>query len=266
MPRRDRYKRHDIYIKRIGFSLIRVYRFQRLTQNTSTGEVLLSQLKWPIETIYSGMRPSFNVSNPVWEGSNGITPASGNPNAWRDWHRMTRQNPHECEVLANAVSLLPTTNADPTLIQPATSVTQSSQAQAERLVYHQSQKTITTVSILAHGISIYNNFAAEFFADYQPYHYGGYNIVTPEDDGALMINFNLYPGTYQPSGFYSNCRQKSCENIWLVIIIMATSLKCRKIQKAIDTASHLKGYRGTPGKLGKTAVKRRGMVKIRIDV
>jgi hypothetical protein len=161
-----------------------------------------------VETIYAGMRPQYNVANPVWEGSNGITPASGNPNTWRDWHHLTRLSNNECEVLASSGSLLPTTNADPTLIQPANAALQTSLHQAERLVYAQSTKTVTTISILAHGISIYNNYAAEFFSDYQPYHYGGYNIVTPEDDGALMINFNLYPGTYQPSGHINVSRAR----------------------------------------------------------
>lgn len=188
--------------------MIRVYRFQRLTQNTSTNEVLLSQLKWPIETMYAGMRPQYNLANPVWEGSNGITPASGNPNVWRDWHHLTRLTNNDCECMATATSVLPTTNADPTQIQPVNAALQTSQQLGERLVYASSQKTLTTVSILAHGISIYNNYAAEFFSDYQPYHYGGYNIITPEDEGALMINFNLYPGTYQPSGHINVSRAR----------------------------------------------------------
>lgn len=154
------------------------------------------------------MRPQYNLANPVWEGSNGITPASGNPNVWRDWHHLTRLTNQDCECMALATSVLPTTNADPTQIQPVNAALQTSQSLAERLVYTSSQKTLTTVSILAHGISIYNNYAAEFFSDYQPYHYGGYNIITPEDEGALMINFNLYPGTYQPSGHINVSRAR----------------------------------------------------------
>jgi hypothetical protein len=63
-----------------------------------------------------------------------------------------------------------------------------------------SDKTIDTVTIKAHGIPIYNGFVSKFYNAYLPYHYGGPNVSTPKDRGALMIPFNLYPGTYQPSG------------------------------------------------------------------
>jgi len=177
---------HDIYIKRIGFSLIRVYRFQRVTFNTSSGDQLLSQLKWPIETIFAGLRPQFNVARPVYSG---LSVTSGNVNSWRDWHKLTSLTDNLCEGVSNASALLPTTNADPTLITVATSATQSSAVRDRRLVYQTSQKTIDVVSITAHGIPIFNQFNAEFFSDYMPYQYGGYNVVTPEDRGALMINF-----------------------------------------------------------------------------
>ena len=47
---------HDIFIKRIGFSLIRVHREQSFSCSNSTDELLLQQLKWPIETLFVGMR------------------------------------------------------------------------------------------------------------------------------------------------------------------------------------------------------------------
>ena len=47
---------HKIYIKRIGFSLIRVHRQQLYSTTTATAEVLLQQLKWPIEYLFVGMK------------------------------------------------------------------------------------------------------------------------------------------------------------------------------------------------------------------
>lgn len=49
---------HKIYIKRIGFSLIRVHRMQTFTLNTGSGDVLLQQMKWPIEYIFVGAKPN----------------------------------------------------------------------------------------------------------------------------------------------------------------------------------------------------------------
>lgn len=68
---------HDIYIKRIGFSLIRVHRFQSNRESVSTDSVLLSQLKWPIEHMFVGLRPTINID------------AVNNPNCYRDWDRLT---------------------------------------------------------------------------------------------------------------------------------------------------------------------------------
>lgn len=196
---------HDIYIKRIGFSLIRVYRFQRVTFNTSTGDQLLSQLKWPIETIYAGLRPQFNITPAVYTG---LTLTSGNPNTPRDWHRLTSLTYKNADTVASSKSVLPTNNANPTLLTVAAASSQSSAIRARKLTYATSQRTIDTVRITAHGIPIFNDFDASFFSWYTPYIYGGYNIITPEDDGALMVNFCLYPGTYQPSGHLNVSRAR----------------------------------------------------------
>jgi len=78
---------HDIYIKRIGFSLIRVYRQHNQRCNSdNTDEKLLSQLKWPIEYMFVGLRPTWNIKDVTVSGAK----VTGNQNQWRDWHRLTR--------------------------------------------------------------------------------------------------------------------------------------------------------------------------------
>jgi hypothetical protein len=47
--------------------------------------------------------------------------------------------------------------------------------------------TLDTVTIKAHGISIYDNFPSKFFNAYTSYHYGGPNINTPNDQGLVFI-------------------------------------------------------------------------------
>lgn len=47
---------HKIYIRRIGFSLIRVHRQQLYNANSSGNELHLQQLKWPIEYLFVGMK------------------------------------------------------------------------------------------------------------------------------------------------------------------------------------------------------------------
>lgn len=176
-----------------------------ITVNTPSGSQLLSQLKWPVESIYCGMQPVFNVTPPVYSGN---TLSSGNANFYRDWHNLTSLTNNVADQQARAGSLLATNNADPTVITPAIAYTQTSQWSSRRLTYTLVQKTLQVVSIVAHGIPIFNTFNAEFFSNYMPYHFGGYNVITPEDTGALAIHFCLYPGTYQPSGHMNISRAR----------------------------------------------------------
>jgi Large eukaryotic DNA virus major capsid protein len=203
---------HDIYIKRIGFSLIRIHRTQVQPINTSANEILLSQFKYPVETIYAGVRPIYNVTNPTYSGLN---VASGNVNVWRDWHRFSRLVDRTCDIVSKSSSLL---NAGPAGLNPSVAALtgtdansgqrQSSTVQTDRITYTQTIPTVNTLQVKAHAINIYDTFAREFFNQYLPFNYGGWNIITPEDDGVLMINFCLYPGTYQPSGHINISRAR----------------------------------------------------------
>lgn len=49
---------HDIYIRRIGFSLIRVHRLQTSTLTAASGEQLLQNIKWPVEFLQYGVKIS----------------------------------------------------------------------------------------------------------------------------------------------------------------------------------------------------------------
>ena len=151
---------HDIYIKRVGFNLIRVHREQKIVVSESEKEIQLTNMKWPIETLYVGMR------------------LSANTNVADRWDKFT----HITDTAFNAH------------LDAVTAQTHS--------------KLIDKLSISAHGIALYNEFPAELFNLYLPYHKGAYNLNTPEDQGALAVTFNLYPNSYQPSGHINVSRAR----------------------------------------------------------
>jgi hypothetical protein len=202
---------HDIYIKRIGFSLIRVYRTQKTQLTQSNADFLLSQLKWPVEHMYIGFKPTYNITNPVYSG---LTVSSGNPNAYRDWHKYNVITDREVYSLAQSGTLLATTNANPSLITPNTAVMQTSLIPSERFVFTTQTRTVDLMKIKAHGIDIYSFFEPSFYNRYLPWNYGGYNVITPSDDGALLVTFDLYPGTYQPSGHFNISRAREFYVEW----------------------------------------------------
>ena len=192
---------HDIYIKRIGFSLIRVYRQQKQTVNsTGSDEKLLSQLKWPIEYMWVGLRPAFNIAAPVaLSPVTSFASISGNMSMWHDWHRMTRQVTAQFQSALNTGGLSSPTE------------------------YWLPVPTVNSLSLTSHGIVIYDNFADTFYNAYAPFHYGGAALVTPTDPGALFVNMSLYPRGYQPAGHLNISRARETYLGWNSSYISPTS-------------------------------------------
>jgi len=173
---------HDIFIARIGFTLVRVHRRQVTNVNKSSDNILLQQLKWPIETMYVGVRPVANVTSKANVTAQGSQDSVVDPNM-EDWHRFGQ--------VSNAV------------VAAASLSGLSADAHVKTQTAH-----ITQLTVSAHGVPLYNNLPAPFFNCYVPYQYGGWNVRTPTDPGCYMINFCLYPGTYQPSGHINVSRAR----------------------------------------------------------
>jgi hypothetical protein len=292
---------HDIFIKRIGFTLIRVHRSQTTAVNTSTGQILLQQLKWPIETLFVGMRMADYTSTDTgltrqhldkWNSFSLVTPTSRSAQGWVSGQTSLKNasfslgastfnfgsgattnltlsftgtapttgnvnsypgistgdiltiplavgttTPNVAGTLVATVSKnVPSTIGGPVgtpaivpgylefkelvgayttafgtasvAIAGCTASVQAVASAPQTSTVLVPSKTLDTVTITAHGIPIYNGFSSKFYNAYLPYHYGGANITAPTDISALMIPFNLYPGTYQPSGHINVSRAR----------------------------------------------------------
>ena len=246
---------HDIFIKRIGFTLIRVHRTQTVKIDKDNGNQLLNEMKWPIETMFVAIRPSVNITSKpfptdkslqTWHkfsvvtnttvAVNGVASSKVdsvaksevnaflavplNPGAAAD--QLTAYNAVGKTTAAGAALFALAGSAAAVVAATAATVRAAVQAAAS-VVYAvnpttsgaSAQADVTTVtptidrlSITAHGIDIYKEMPGAFFHSYTPYIYGGSNLSTPEDPGALMITFCLYPGSYQPSGHVNVSRAR----------------------------------------------------------
>jgi hypothetical protein len=165
---------HDIFISRIGFSLIRVHKRQMTNLDTADASVRLPNLKYPVETMFVGFRPTGNgtVTNTDYAGSG---TGLNHLDHWHYYSRVTR-----AAVTGNPLSAYVDTQVDP----------------------------IDTMTVKAHGIKIYDEFPARFYNSYMPLRYGDNSISTPDDKGVYMVSFCLYPGTYQPSGHINVSRAR----------------------------------------------------------
>ena len=203
---------HDIFIKRIGFSLVRVYRQQWQTTDSQGGEILLSQLKWPIEYMFVGMRPKWNIN-------------SANTNVWRDWHRLTRLVDATSDIAQAFPSAAPQFSA----AQPPLNMSNFQGASiaeppfsnlgsfVDRVIpdqYWLPVPTVDSMALTSHGIVIFDDYADQFFNSYMPFHYGGTALCTPDDPGALFINMALFPRSYQPSGHLNVSRARETYLKW----------------------------------------------------
>jgi len=163
--------------------------------NTATESKLLSQLKWPIEAMYVGLRPVQNIS-------------AANPNQYRDWHRLTLLTDQQLDCPSGSQGEIVT---DQTVAFNADNLNHKyfqSMVGGCPVVYPNITETIDTLQIQAHGITIYQTTAAAFYRDYLPYTFGGAALNTPEDPGALYVNFSLHPGLYNPSGHINVSRAR----------------------------------------------------------
>lgn len=166
---------HDIFIKRIGFSLVRVYRHQKFRLIIKDDDVLLNELKWPIETIYLGVVPNENKES------------------LQNWYKFHK-------VIKNTYT---TPVAYPNPIPMGPNIVGFVETEWEEC-----EAIFKTISVHSHGIPLYPELPATFYNSYIPWKYGKFNIETPDDCGAYMITFNLYPGTYQPSGHINISRSR----------------------------------------------------------
>jgi hypothetical protein len=166
---------HDVFASRIGFSLIRVHRRQLNQIQNHSDAFLLDQLKFPAEFLMVGIRDRANLKD------------------FDNWWLM------------GAPAVRAPTSA---LVVPAMIFNQ--QLQLCQLVCRNVKElwtleTVTdTVGVTAHGIDIFPMLPNLFHNAYMPTRYAKNSVVvSPYDQGELLVNFCLYPGKFNPSGYYN---------------------------------------------------------------
>lgn len=190
---------HDIFIKRIGFSMIRVHLQQSTSINTAADSLKLDGLKYPVETLYVGARPNINTLS------------------FEDWYRYYNINNRQ---LAFPVAI-------PNPVPPPADLLGFNIGTFKEFL-----PVIDTIEIQAHAVEIYRETPASFFTNYTPLRFGNDNINSPEDIGLHMIPFNLYPGAYQPSGHINLSRSREFY-ITYTSSVISSALPCSLVVVAV---------------------------------
>lgn len=197
----------DIYAKKFGFMLVRVHRRQSKVLKRSKDNILLNDMKWPIETMYICFRPRANLDNS------------------QTWYRN--------EVLTETDVKIPVvTPGDIVAVNNAT--------------YFEPSDPITSLELRAHDVIIYEKANPKFYDSYIPLRYGE-NFSTPEHQGWYVMNFNFYPDKAQPSGHVNSSRERELRLLYesdyigpnnlVDLVILADVLNVMVIK---DGSAHLK--------------------------
>ena len=142
----------DIYIQRIGFTLIRVHRYQQFREVDGQKSELLSQMKWPIEYMFVGLRPAQNISR-------------DNLNQYRDWHRLTLLTDQQLDVQSRSQADFVTDAGVAFDAVTAQHKYVSSSVASESFVFSNVRETVQSLQLQAHGITIYQTTKAAVYRD-----------------------------------------------------------------------------------------------------
>jgi len=178
---------HEMYIRRIGFSMIRVFLEQDEDVNSSKKDILMQMLKYPVEFFFVGGLPKANL---------------GATNNWRDWHRYQA-------VTIDQIDQIATTNGyvwDVAAGTIATAHPWHAQRQVGTDNVINGASTINTLKVYVSGVDLYQEEVEKFYLNYLTYNFGCDTINTQVDDGILFVNFSLFPWIYQPSGHFNVSR------------------------------------------------------------
>ena len=163
--------------------------------------------------MFIGLRPTSQKTGQTPGLSIPTYPSSsqGDGNGLANWHKFTSISYSQVSMpnlITKGSTFVGAIGGVTTPAIPGQAVTVTPTFAQAYATIEQQAETIDYVTISAHGIYLYNNIPADFFNAYTTYTYGGPHIATPYDQGALMIPFNLYPGTYQPSGHVNVSRAR----------------------------------------------------------
>jgi len=166
---------NNIFASRVGFSLIRTHRRQVSQLKSASGSILLDQLKFPAEYFTIGVRTRRLVNDfDRW---------------WMMGYVKTR---------ADAAKLIV-----PTMVW-------NSELRLYQLVYREAgevtslENMVDTIGVTSQNIDLYPMIQSEFYNSYLPNRYPVNSMtVSPTDTASFLINFCLFPGQYNPSGYFN---------------------------------------------------------------
>jgi len=160
----------DTLSVRSSAALIRVFKHNNVPLTTTNGQVLMSQLKYPIEYLNFGFQ----------------LPADEQVNPFQNWHK-------NCRITNVSVPI-------PTIIN--NSCSSFAQLVSRPATYSVEAPIVSHIGFTVSGNVIYPLLPEKFYSRYMHWFFD--NIVTPSDVGVYLVSFCHYPTQFNPSGHINN--------------------------------------------------------------
>jgi hypothetical protein len=169
---------YHVFASRTDFSLIRVHKHQVKQLQSAQDRILLNEFKFPVDYFMLGIRNRQLV------------------NDFDRWWLMGTP-----KIRTNETSIFGTT-----VSMHDDNPTYSTQYAIESTSL---EDVVDSLGVAARGIDLMVCMPSLFYNAYLPLRYPESSVVvSPMDNGAFLINFSLYPGKFNPSGYFniSTCR------------------------------------------------------------
>lgn len=167
----------EIFRHKTQFSIVRVHKRIERILNKNEDTVRLNDIKHAVESMYIRFRPKANELD------------ENRSELWR------RNDIGEYKELKY-----------PSIINVSGTTTLAYTS----AYYYTNYPAVEYIALTYDNSTIYDAFAGTFYTSYIPLRYGGERLMTPDDEGAYLMTFSLYPGDPQPSGYLNF--SKSNEN------------------------------------------------------
>ncbi len=167
----------ELFKHRTQFSIVRVHKRVERILNKQFDLVNISDIKFAVENLYVRFRPLANENN------------ENRAELWR----LNDVSTYKEIKYASIISVAGTTSLAYTPVY-----------------YYDTNPAVDAVNLISDGSTIYDNNPGIFYNSYIPLRFGGEKIMTPADEGAYLMTFNLFPGESQPSGYlnFSQSREQ----------------------------------------------------------
>lgn len=175
---------HDIFASRVGFSLIRVHRRQINQLQSNKDSFLLDHLKFPAEYLMVGVRSRILATD---------------FDRW--WMMGSPYNTPIRQRLMVSIGIPSQSGQETGILTDLTGVQHAIRIANPITTL---DNIVDTIGVTAHGIEIFPQLPSTFYNAYMPIRYSNNGmVVSPYDSSAFLVNFCLYPGRFNPSGYYN---------------------------------------------------------------